>query len=87
MKNNDLKNETTEKLQSDLKKIRAVVGPLIGIIIVLVSICIYGLITKENNSTFIALLAVGISVSSMIPVQYGKMKKIKTELAYRASLD
>ncbi|MEX0980984.1 MAG: hypothetical protein WD577_07460 [Bacteroidales bacterium] len=87
MKNTDLNNKTTEKLQSELKTIKTVTGALIGVLIVLFAVTIYGLLTKENNSTFIALIAVGISLSAILPLQFGNMKKIKTELNTRKEND
>ena len=83
MKSQDLKEKTTETLEADLKKLKAVSGMLIGILIVLFAVTIYGLLTKENNSSFIALIAVGISCSAMLPIQFKNIKDIKNELASR----
>ncbi len=83
MKKDDLKNKTIEKLESELKKLKSVTGALSGILIVLFAVTIYGLITQDNKSTFIALIAVAISCSAILPSQFGSMKKIKTELASR----
>lgn len=83
MKKVDLKNETTEKLKSELKKIKAITGVLAGILTLLFAITIYGLITSENKTTFISLIAVAISCSVILPSQFSNMKKIKTELTAR----
>ncbi|MBV6645862.1 MAG: hypothetical protein KI790_10455 [Cyclobacteriaceae bacterium] len=83
MKNTDLHNKTTEKLRSELKTTRTVTGALIGVLVVLFTVTIFGLLTKEDNSTFIALMAVGISCSAIIPSQFSNIKKIKTELDTR----
>ncbi len=79
----DLKNKTTGKLKSDLKSIKAVSWILAATLILLVAVNIYGLIFKENKSTFIALMAVAAGLSAIIPSQYSTMKKIKTELKLR----
>ena len=83
MKNVDLKNKTTEKLESELKGIKVITGALIGVLTVLFAVIIYGIMTKENKSTFIALIAVAISCSAIIPLQFSNMKKIKLELNTR----
>ncbi|WP_106143823.1 hypothetical protein [Flagellimonas meridianipacifica] len=83
MKEQSLKDKTTEKLQSELKTIKSITGVLIGVLIVLFSVIIYGLLTKENNSSFIALIAVGISCCGVLPLQFTNMKKIKSELDSR----
>ena len=79
----DFKNKTTGKLKSDLKSIKAVSWILAATLILLVAVNIYGLIFKENKSTFIALMAVAAGLSAIIPSQYSTMKKIKTELKLR----
>lgn len=83
MKNEDLKNKTTEKLQSELKKMKTITGALVGVLIVLVAVTVYGLTTKEDYTMFIALIAVAISCSAIIPSQLNVMKKIKAELSLR----
>ncbi len=83
MKNQDLTTKSTEKLKADLKTIKSVTGMLIGVLIVLFSVIIYGLLSQENNSTFIALIAVGVSCAGILPLQFSNMKKIKAELASR----
>ncbi len=83
MKNNNMDNKTTEKLESQLKVIKIITGTLIGVLTLLLTISIYGLVSKENNSTFIALIAVAISCSGILPLQFINMKKIKAELNTR----
>ncbi|MBK8879853.1 MAG: hypothetical protein IPN74_15345 [Haliscomenobacter sp.] len=80
MKKEDLKNKTTERLKSELKAIKIITGALIGVLTLLFIISIYGLIAKENNSTFIALIAVAISLSAILPIQFVNMKNIKNKL-------
>ncbi|MBK7475047.1 MAG: hypothetical protein IPI11_03130 [Haliscomenobacter sp.] len=80
MKKEDLKNKTTERLKSELKAIKIITGALIGVLTLLFIISIYGLIVKENNSTFIALIAVAISLSAILPIQFVNMKNIKNKL-------
>ncbi len=83
MKNNELKNKTTEELQTNLNLIKATCIALIVVLTLLVGITTYGFIMKDNKSTFIALFAVAISCGAMLPIQFVSMKKIKTELNSR----
>ncbi|MBU2994897.1 hypothetical protein KO500_00530 [Cellulophaga baltica] len=78
-----MENKTTEELQSELKMAKSVTGALIGVLTVLVAACIYGLLSKGNNTTFFALIAVAVSCSAIVPIQLTTIKKIKTELSTR----
>ncbi len=78
-----LESKTTEQLQSNLMMLKTVTITLGVVLLLLVSISLYGLITKDNNGTFIPLLAVGVSLSGMIPIQIISMKKVKDELKKR----
>ena len=79
----DLKDKTTEQLNGELKGIKMITGALIGVLSVLFIVCVYGLIVKEDNSTFMALIIVPLALSAIIPLNYGNMKKIKNELDSR----
>ena len=79
----DLKDKSTEKLIWELKGLKIINGALIGVLSLLFIVCVFGLITKEDNSTFRALIAVPLALSVIIPLNYGNMKKIKTELDLR----
>lgn len=79
----DLKDKTTEKLNGELKGLKMINGALIGVLSLLFIVCVYGLITKEDNSTFMALIVVPLALSAIIPLNYGNMKKIKNELELR----
>lgn len=83
MNADDLKNKTTEQLQSSLQMIKATTGVLAVVLVLLLTITIYGLLNKEDNATFIALLAVAISSCGMLPLLYVSIKRIKTELQLR----
>lgn len=83
MKKDDLKSKATKKLEEELKTINTITGALIGVLTVLLTVSIYGLITKENNTTFIALIVVAISCSAILPSQFSSIKKVKTELRLR----
>jgi hypothetical protein len=85
MKKEELKSKSSEQLETELKTIKMLTGALIGVLTVLIAVTIYGLITKEDNTTFIALIAVAISCSAILPLQFSSMKKIKTELKLRES--
>ncbi|MFP4845979.1 redox-active disulfide protein 2 [Winogradskyella sp. PE311] len=79
----DLKDKSTEKLKGELKGLKMITGVLIGVLGLLFIVCVYGLITKEDNSTFTALIVVPLALSAIIPLNYGNMKKIKKELESR----
>jgi len=79
----DLRDKTTNKLEEELKGLRTVTGILTGLLLVLFIACIYGLLTKNDSGTFTALIVVPIALSAILPVNYGKIKKIKMELTSR----
>ncbi|MFK7834417.1 MAG: hypothetical protein AB8B52_14175 [Winogradskyella sp.] len=79
----NLKDKTTAQLEGELKGVKIITGALIGILSLLFIICVFGLITKEDNSTFKALIVVPLALSAIIPLNYGNMKKIKKELESR----
>ncbi len=78
-----LKNKTTEKLNTELKALKIITGALIGVLSLLFVICVYGLIVKEDSSTFTSLIVVPLALSAIIPLNYGNIKKIKKELELR----
>lgn len=80
-----MNDKTTETLESELKAIKIIAGALILVLTLLLAISIYGLVAKENNATFIALIAVAISCSATLPLQFINMKKIRTELSKRSA--
>ena len=84
MKYNNMDNIKTEKLEGQLIAIKIIAGALIGVLSLLLITSIYGLVTKENNLTFISLIAVAISISAILPIQFVNMKNIKTELNSRS---
>ena len=83
MKKDDLKSKTSEKLGYDLKTTKMLTGVLAASLILLIAVNIYGLIFKDNNLTFIALMAVAVSLGALLPSQFSAMKRIKTELKLR----
>ncbi|RCW24980.1 hypothetical protein [Marinilabilia salmonicolor] len=83
MKDKNLKNKTSKKLESKLKGIRILTIALIVVLALLLILSIYGFMTVKNNPTFIALIAVAISCSAILPSQFSNMRKIKTELNRR----
>jgi len=62
---------------------RTEVSTLIGVLSLLLITSIYGLVTKENNLTFISLIAVAISLSAILPILFMNMKKIKKKINSR----
>jgi uncharacterized membrane protein YoaK (UPF0700 family) len=79
-----MENKTTQELQNELKNQKNITGALIGVLITLFSVCIYGLFFLEKKTTFIALIAVAISCGAILPMQYNSIKKLKTELSIRS---
>ena len=79
----DLKNKTTEKLEKELKGLESATSILIGLLLVLFIACIYGLLKNNESGTFTALIVVPIALSAIIPVNFKKIRNIKTELASR----
>ncbi len=80
----NLKEKTTEKLEGELRELKVITGAPIGVLGVLFIVCFYGLFfTKDKSGTFSALIVLPIALSAIIPLNYGNMKKIKTELESR----
>jgi len=87
MKKNDLKEKSTEKLESELKGIKIITGALVGILIVLFAVNLYGLIFIDKNAAFIGGIVVTIALSSILPMQFNNIKKINTELKLRENIN
>ena len=83
MKDEELKSKTVSELKSEIKRLKAISGAVLGISLVLAAVTIYGIITKEDKTTDMALLVVAIACSASIAVHLSSIKKIKTELASR----
>ena len=83
MKTTHFKNKTTVQLQSRLNVNKTITIVLIIVLTLFTAISIYGLIAKDDVSTFIALFAVACTSWSFLPVPFDTMKKIKTELKLR----
>ncbi|MFT6871371.1 MAG: hypothetical protein ACJAVN_000369 [Roseivirga sp.] len=86
MTKNTFENKTTEQLKASLGMLKGITIVLAVVVGLLIIVNIYGLLTKEDNSTFIALFAVAISCGGMIPLQMINMKKIKAEIASRETM-
>ena len=82
MKKQELENQTIEQLTTTINMLKGITGALIIMIIILLSISIYGLTMEENNTVFIALTALGTSCVTILIVQFILMNKIKTEIKY-----
>jgi hypothetical protein len=83
MRKNDWKNKTTVQLRSKLNVNKTVAIALIIVLTLLTAISTYGLIAKDNISTYIALFAVTCTSWSFLPIPFYSMKRIKTELKLR----
>ena len=86
MAKNTFENKPTEQLKASLGMLKGITIVLAEVVGLLIAVNIYGLLTKEDNSTFIALFAVAISCGGMIPLQMINMKKIKAEIAARETM-
>ena len=84
MKGDNFKDKTTAQLKASLRAIKMITIALISVITLLLSITIYGMATKEDIGTSVALFVVGISGGGILPLQFMLMKRIKSELASRA---
>jgi hypothetical protein len=83
MKINKLKRKSTEALESELRGVKIITGTLAITLTVLFAVNLYGLLLKDNNTAFIAGMAVAISLSAILPSQFSSMIKIKKELKLR----
>lgn len=79
----DFTNKTTESLHKELKSLQAVSSALVIILVLLLGISIFGLLTKEKNGAFIALISVAFSLSSIFFMLYSNIKSIKSEIKER----
>lgn len=79
----DYSTKTTAQLLSNLNMIKVLIVALLIILSLLIGISIYGMLTKDDNATFIATLAVGLCCSATLPVQFMSKKAIKVELIKR----
>ena len=84
MKEDGFRNKTTGQLKASLRAIRMITIALISVITLLLSMAIYGMATKEDTGTSVALFIVGVSCGGILPLQFMLMKRIKSELASRA---
>ncbi|OSY88763.1 hypothetical protein WH52_03575 [Tenacibaculum holothuriorum] len=78
-----LKEKTTENLENKLKLLKISTGFLAGVSSILFIICLYNLLTREDNSIFRSLIIVPSVLFTIIPIYYGNIKKIKNELNSR----
>jgi hypothetical protein len=83
MKDDNFENKTTVALKSNFALIKMITIALLFLIVFLLIGSVYGMATKEDNGTYVALFVVGISCSATLPLQFMNMKKIKTELKSR----
>ena len=82
-RNKMIKNRTSEKLNSDLKMLKIIIGMLITGVILIVGVFIYGLLIKDINGDFLYLSLFTSSTSLIILTSYIHVEKIKKELKLR----
>jgi len=56
-----ISEKTTEKLEGELKGLKIITGALLGVLVVLFIVCIYGLLRKDDNGIFSSLIVVPIA--------------------------
>lgn len=78
-----LSEKTTAQLHSELKLTKAVTVALVIVLTLLFLVNLYGLLTKEDNSTFITLMIIPFALSPIVFINLSTMKKIKKELTSR----
>jgi hypothetical protein len=83
MNTHNLDNKSTEQLQTKLRINEAINITLIIVLSLFMAFTIYGLIAKEDTSTFIALFAIACTSWSFLPLQIEAVREIKTELNSR----
>ena len=77
------KDKPTEKLKTQLSALKIVTYSLVGTLIALLAICIYGMIVKPENSTFLPLLIIPLALSPIVFFNLSTINKIKKELKSR----
>jgi len=80
MKEQDFKVMTTEKLQKDLKMIKAVTATHGVMILILFCFALYLSIVKDQMRTFVVT---PIALSTLVFVNMNSIKKIKEEIKSR----
>jgi len=86
MKPNTFANQTNKQLEGKLLLFKVMSLLIIFSSLALISICIYGLVMKEDSSPFIALMVVGVSCLGILPLQLINIKRISNELKSRKDL-
>ena len=79
----ELSEKTTEKLEGELKGLKIINGMLIGVLIILFLVCLYGLLTQEDPRVFKTLIIIPIALSVIVPLNFSNAKKIRAELESR----
>jgi len=87
MKKEDIKNQTTENLKAEHKKLKGMSQALGGLLILLLVTSIFGAIIANEKTTFIALIVVAISLGAILPSTVSMIKSINAELALREGND
>lgn len=80
---NNLESKSTKVLEGSLKGLKIISTALVIVIGLLLAITIYGMLFKDDKSTFVSLFAVGVCCSAVLPLQFSSMNKIKKELKTR----
>jgi len=76
----DMKNKTIEQLKKEYKVLKSGTNFFAGILIVLFIVTIYNSFSQKS---FDPLLAMAFAFSAILPMNYKKMKTIKTEIDSR----
>lgn len=85
MNNSDLERKSNQQLKTALDMTKTITVSLPIVLTLLMAVTIYGFIVKEEKATFIALFAVAIACSGILPLQFSSLKKIKAEIKSRGN--
>ena len=77
------KAKTTKQLKSNLTKFKVLSILIIASSSALLGVCIYGILMKEETSTFMTLMVIAISCGAILPLQRINIKRIRSELKAR----
>ena len=87
MTNNNFNKLSIDDLNSKLKSIKAITSFIVGLLIFIIGMMIYGYFNQKGNIAYFLSLGSGlIALIAVSPIQFINMKKITDESNSRKSL-
>jgi hypothetical protein len=87
MTNNNFNKLSIDDLNSKLKSIKAITSFIVGLLIFIIGMMIYGYFNQKGNIAYFLSLGSGlIALIAVLPIQFINMKKITDESNSRKSL-